>query len=113
MPPIKCYPNMLNQVFTNILVNACQAITEKGKIIITTDYKDGDLIVKIQDNGQGIPRENLNKIFTVGYTTKGVGVGTGLGLAISQKIIDKHRGKIQVNSEVGVGTEFIITIKGE
>lgn len=113
IPPIKCYPNMLNQVFTNILVNACQAITEKGKIIITTDYKDGDLIVKIQDNGQGIPRENLNKIFTVGYTTKGVGVGTGLGLAISQKIIDKHRGKIQVNSEVGVGTEFIITIKGE
>ena len=109
----KHYPNMLNQVFTNILVNACQAITEKGKIIITTDYKDGDLIVKIQDNGQGIPRENLNKIFTVGYTTKGVGVGTGLGLAISQKIIDKHRGKIQVNSEVGVGTEFIITIKGE
>lgn len=113
IPPIKCYPNMLNQVFTNILVNACQAITEKGKITITTDYKDGDLIVKIQDNGQGIPRENLNKIFTVGYTTKGVGVGTGLGLAISQKIIDKHRGKIQVNSEVGVGTEFIITIKEE
>ncbi|MBD5401434.1 hypothetical protein HDR58_01350 [bacterium] len=113
LPPIKCYPNMLNQVFTNILVNACQAITEQGRIKITTNFVDGKLIVKIKDNGQGIAKENLNKIFTVGYTTKGVGVGTGLGLAISQKIIDKHNGKIQVNSEVGVGTEFVITIKSE
>ncbi len=113
IPPIKCYPNMLNQVFTNILVNACQAIKDKGKIIITTDFQDGNLIVKIKDNGQGIPKENINKIFTVGYTTKGVGVGTGLGLAISRKIIDKHEGKIQVYSEVGIGTEFIITIKSK
>lgn len=113
IPLIKCYPNMLNQVFTNILVNACQAIQDNGKIIITTDFQDNNLIVKIKDNGQGISKENINKIFTVGYTTKGVGVGTGLGLAISQKIIDKHKGKIQVLSEVGVGTEFIITIKSE
>lgn len=113
IPPIKCYPNMLNQVFTNILVNACQAIAGAGKIIITTEYQNNSLIVKFKDNGSGIPKENLNKIFTVGYTTKGVGVGTGLGLAISQKIIDKHQGKIQVNSEVGKGTEFIITLKGE
>ncbi len=113
IPPIKCYPNMLNQVFTNILVNACQAIKDKGKIVISTEFQDSNLIVKIKDNGQGIPKENLNKIFTAGYTTKGVGVGTGLGLAISQKIIDKHKGKIQVYSEVGVGTEFVITIKSE
>lgn len=113
IPPIKCYPNMLNQVFTNILVNACQAVKDKGKIIITTDFKSGNLIVKIKDNGQGIPKENINKIFTAGFTTKGVGVGTGLGLAISRKIIDKHNGKIQVYSEVGVGTEFIITLKSE
>ena len=113
LPPIKCYPNMLNQVFTNLLVNACQAIDEQGKIIISTSFTDGNLIVKFKDNGRGISKENLNKIFTAGFTTKGVGVGTGLGLAISQKIIDKHNGKIQVNSEIGVGTEFIITIKGE
>lgn len=111
IPPIRCYPNMLNQVFTNILVNACQAIEGNGKIIITTDYQDENLIVKFKDNGKGISKENINKIFTVGYTTKGVGVGTGLGLAISQKIIDKHNGKIKVLSEIGVGTEFIITIK--
>ena len=113
IPPIRCYPNMLNQVFTNILVNACQAIENEGKIIITTEFSENVLTVKIKDNGKGIPRENLNKIFTAGYTTKNVGVGTGLGLAISQKIIDKHNGKIKVNSEVGVGTEFIITINCE
>jgi signal transduction histidine kinase len=101
---------MLNQVFTNILVNACQAIEGNGKITITTDFQDNKLIVKIKDTGKGISKENLNKIFTVGYTTKGVGVGTGLGLAISQKIIDKHNGQIKVLSELGVGTEFIITI---
>ncbi len=111
LPLVKCYPNMLNQVFTNILVNACQAIEGSGKIVITTSYQDDNLIVKFKDNGKGISKENINKIFTVGYTTKGVGVGTGLGLAISQKIIDKHNGKINVISEVGVGTEFIITIK--
>jgi len=111
IPLIKCYPNMLNQVFTNILVNACQAIEQKGKIVITTQFENNILTIKIKDNGKGIPQENLNKIFTVGYTTKGVGVGTGLGLAISQKIIAKHNGEIHVNSEVGVGTEFIITIK--
>ena len=113
IPPIKCYPNMLNQVFTNILVNACQAIEGNGKIVISTLYDGGDLIVKFKDSGRGIPKENINKIFTAGFTTKNVGVGTGLGLAISQKIIDKHNGKIKVNSELGVGTEFVITIKCE
>jgi two-component system NtrC family sensor kinase len=113
IPPIRCYPNMLNQVFTNILVNACQAIENDGKITITTEFDNNILTVKIKDTGRGIPRENLNKIFTAGFTTKNVGVGTGLGLAISQKIIDKHNGKIKVNSEVGVGTEFIITINCE
>ena len=113
IPKVKCYPNMLNQVFTNILVNACQAIEKEGKIIITTLYQDNKLIVKFKDNGKGIPKDSLEKIFTAGYTTKGVGVGTGLGLAISQKIIDKHGGNIKVYSEVGVGTEFVITIKCE
>ena len=110
LPSVKCYPNMLNQVFTNILVNACQAIETKGKITITTIYENNTLTVKFKDNGKGIPKRDLNKIFTAGYTTKGVGVGTGLGLAISQKIIEKHNGKIKVYSEPGLGTEFIITI---
>ena len=113
IPNIKCYPNMLNQVFMNILINACHAIENNGKIVITTECKDNKLYIKFKDNGHGIPKENLDKIFTAGFTTKGVGVGTGLGLAISQKIIDKHNGKITVNSELGVGTEFIITLNCE
>lgn len=110
IPLVKCYPNMLNQVFMNILVNACQAIKERGEIIISTEYCDKNLIVRIKDNGCGI--DDINKIFFAGYTTKGVGVGTGLGLAISKKIIEKHNGKISVNSEVGKGSEFVITIPG-
>lgn len=113
IPAIKCFPNMLNQVFTNILINACQAIDGKGTITITTEYKDKKLIVKIKDTGKGIPQNQLNKIFSAGFTTKGVGFGTGLGLAICSKIIERHKGEITVNSEVGKGSEFIITIYGE
>lgn len=113
IPPIKCYPNMLNQVFTNILINACQSIENKGKITISTELNGKNLEIKIRDNGKGIPKENIKDIFTAGFTTKGVGVGTGLGLAISRKIIDKHNGKISVISEVGVGSEFIITLPCE
>ncbi len=108
LPLVKCYPNMLNQVFMNILVNACQSIKEQGEIIIFTEYCNNNLIVRIKDTGCGI--DDINKIFFAGYTTKGVGVGTGLGLAISKKIIEKHNGKISVKSEVGKGSEFIITI---
>ena len=110
IPMIKCYPNMLNQVFMNILVNACQSIEKSGEIVITTEFKDNNLTVKIKDNGKGIKKEELGKIFTAGYTTKGVGVGTGLGLAISEKIIQKHGGEISVSSKLGVGSEFLITI---
>ncbi len=113
IPVIRCFPNMLNQVFTNILINACQAIENEGTITITTEYKDKNLIVKIKDTGHGIPKNQLLKIFSAGFTTKSSGVGTGLGLAICTKIIEKHNGKIIVNSEVGKGSEFIITIRGE
>ena len=113
LPLIKCYPNMLNQVFMNILINACQSIEKSGVITISTKFIDNKLIVKIKDSGKGIPAEKIGKIFTAGYTTKGVGVGTGLGLAISEKIIQKHEGKIAVNSELEHGSEFIITIPGK
>ncbi len=108
LPPIKCYPNMLNQVFMNILMNAVHAIKDKGKITIDTSYKNENLSVKIKDTGCGI--KEPDKIFFAGYTTKGVGVGTGLGLAISQKIIEKHNGKISVKTKLNEGSEFDITI---
>lgn len=113
IPSIKCFPNMLNQVFTNILINACQAIEGNGTITISTKYQDKKLIVSIKDTGKGIPQNQLSKIFSVGFTTKGIGVGTGLGLAICSKIIEKHHGEITVNSKVGKGTEFVITICSE
>lgn len=108
LPPVKCYPNMLNQVFTNILQNAIHAIKGEGKISIDTSYENRNLVVKISDNGCGI--KEPQKIFDLGYTTKGVGVGTGMGLAISQKIIEKHKGKIEVKSKINEGSEFTITI---
>ena len=109
LPMIKCYPNMLNQVFMNILVNACQAIINEGTITITTSYKQKQLQISIKDTGRGI--EDIDKIFLAGYTTKGA--GTGLGLAISNKIIAKHSGKIEVKSMLNEGSEFIITIPSE
>lgn len=111
IPMIKCYPNMLNQVFMNVLINACQAIESEGTITISTSYSGKMMKISIKDTGKGI--ENTEKIFEAGYTTKSAGIGTGLGLAISSKIIDKHHGKIQVKSAIGEGSEFIITIPSE
>ncbi len=108
--PIKCYPNMLNQVFMNLLMNACQSIENQGQITISTIDDHKNLFIKIKDNGCGIKPENKDKIFQAGFTSKGVGVGTGLGLAITKKIIEKHNGTITFDSEIGKGTEFTVTI---
>jgi signal transduction histidine kinase len=110
IPAISCFPNMLNQVFTNILINAAQAIENKGTITISTGCGDGRVVISIKDTGRGIPAEELDKIFTAGFTTKGVGVGTGLGLAICKKIIDKHNGEIFATSTPGKGSEFTIIL---
>lgn len=110
LPEIECFPNQLNQVFMNLLVNAAQAMPGRGTLTIKTVQLGGQVQVKISDTGVGIPRENMRKIFEPGFTTKGVGVGTGLGLSICHKIIQDHRGKIAVESEVGRGTTFTITL---
>ncbi|MFQ5628208.1 MAG: ATP-binding protein [bacterium] len=108
IPSIRCKAAQLNQVFTNILHNACQAIENKGEIQIRTIHQNGQIQVSISDTGVGITLENLNRIFDPGYTTKGVGVGTGLGLSIAYKIVEDHGGKIEVKSEAGKGTTFVI-----
>ena len=107
---IKCYPNLLNQVFMNILMNAIQSIENQGKIFITTENKNNTLTVSIKDTGMGMKEETKSKIFKSGFTTKKIGIGTGLGLMISKDIIKKHEGEITFNSEYGKGTEFIIKI---
>ena len=113
LPQIKCYPNMLNQVFMNILVNACHSIEKKGSITITTNFENNILAVKIKDNGCGIDDNIKDKIFSAGITTKKNGIGTGLGLAISQKIVEKHNGSISFESKKGKGTEFVIKIPSQ
>ena len=110
LPEIKCYPNMLNQVFMNILINACQSIEKTGMITITTGFENNRLIVKIKDTGCGIDDSIKDKIFAAGTTTKKIGIGTGLGLAICQKIIEKHKGSISFTSQKNAGTEFKIEI---
>lgn len=110
IPDIKCYPNMLNQVFMNILINACHSINNNGEITISTQAKNGDLIVKIKDNGCGIEDNIKDKLFNAGVTTKKIGMGSGLGLAISKKIIEKHNGSISFESQKNIGTEFTIKI---
>jgi PAS domain S-box-containing protein len=110
LPAIDCFPNQLNQVFMNILVNACHAIEGGGKITVTTGTSDGHAFVRIQDTGKGISPEHLPRVFDPGFTTKGVGVGTGLGLSISFRIIQDHGGTIGVESEVGKGTTFTIRL---
>lgn len=110
IPPIACYPGQLNQVFLNLLMNAKQAIKGTGEIEITTYQKNNKIHIAFRDNGVGIAREHLKKIFDPGFTTKGVGVGTGLGLSICYKIMQAHHGEILVESEVGKGSTFTVLI---
>lgn len=110
IPKIHCYPNQLNQVFMNMFVNAVHAIEDEGTIKIKTYSKKDFVHIEVADNGKGIAKKNLAKIFDPGFTTKGKGVGTGLGLSISYNIIQKHSGEIKVESEEGKGTTFIISL---
>jgi signal transduction histidine kinase len=110
LPLVPCYPNRLNQVFMNLLINAYQSIPDKGEIRISTSVVDHEVRIAISDTGAGIKKEHLNRIFDPGFTTKGVGVGTGLGLPISAQIIQDHKGRITVQSEVGKGSTFTIAL---
>ncbi|MDI6790555.1 MAG: ATP-binding protein [Thermodesulfobacteriota bacterium] len=112
-PDVYCYPQRINQVFMNLLVNAAHAIEDKGEIKISTAHLDGAepmVEVRISDTGKGIPPENLPRIFDPFFTTKPVGKGTGLGLSMAYNIIKRHDGEIKVESEVGKGTTFIIQL---
>jgi PAS domain S-box-containing protein len=111
LPQVYCIASQLNQVFMNLLVNAGHAIAEKGEITITTrQTPDGTVQVAISDTGCGIAAEHLPHLFEPFFTTKPIGKGTGLGLSITYGIIGKHKGSIDVSSEVGKGTTFTVNL---
>jgi PAS domain S-box-containing protein len=113
LPPIRCYPAQLKQVFMNLLVNAYQAIEEKlgdsagtGRIELRSERDGEGVSISIRDTGTGIPPRDQARIFDPFFTTKQVGAGTGLGLATSYTIVRRHGGRIEVTSEPGEGSTF-------
>lgn len=111
LPLVECLPSELNQVYMNLLLNAGQAIAERGTITVSTGCEGGDHVwIEFKDSGGGIPADLLQRIFDPFFTTKPVGSGTGLGLSISYGIINKHHGRIDVNSVPGQGATFRIVL---
>ena len=124
LPPVKCYAGQINQVFMNLLANAIDALEESNqgktfneiesapnRITIATECDRTSVIIRIADNGMGMPAEVRSRIFEQGFTTKAVGKGTGLGMAIARQIVEeKHSGTIACESELGKGTRFIISL---
>ncbi|MDD3846731.1 MAG: [Fe-Fe] hydrogenase large subunit C-terminal domain-containing protein [Syntrophorhabdaceae bacterium] len=108
IPMLFADATQLKQVFLNIMLNAAQAMAGKGSLVITTAHDAGMITVKIKDTGPGIPPENVGKLFNPFFTTKEK--GTGLGLAISYGIVERHSGQIDVDTELGKGSTFIITL---
>lgn len=106
LPKVFCLPTRLNQVFMNLLLNAAQAIKERGVITVRTGQEDDQVWIEIADTGEGIEQKNMNRIFDPFFTTKPLGQGTGLGLSISYSIVEKHFGRIEVHSEVNKGSAF-------
>lgn len=113
VPTVRGFNGQLQQVFTNLLINAAHAVSRGGEITLETFTRNGDVVIRVSDTGVGISQEDLSEIFTPYFTTKPVGVGTGLGLAISKAILENHSGSIEVESEVGEGTTFTICLPAE
>jgi PAS domain S-box-containing protein len=110
LPPVSCFPAKVNQVVMNLVTNAIDACRDNGKVTVKSD-RDGEKVrIEVIDDGSGIPDEIRQRIFDPFFTTKPVGQGTGLGLSISYGIIKDHGGQIEVESESGKGTRFIVTL---
>lgn len=110
LPRIECYPQQLNQLFMNLLLNAIQAIDGAGTLTVRTRADDGGVRVEVEDTGTGIAPDNLERIFEPGFTTKGARVGMGLGLLMARQIVDRHGGSIHVRSTPGRGSTFTVRL---
>ncbi|MEJ2206774.1 MAG: ATP-binding protein, partial [Gemmatimonadota bacterium] len=111
LPLIECAIGQINQVLMNILTNAIQAMGDSGTLTIRTQLLEGARIqIAVRDTGPGIDESVRARIFDPFFTTKPTGEGTGLGLSISHGIIERHGGEIEVHSEPGQGSEFVVTL---
>jgi len=110
VPPVRCFAGQLNQVFMNLLMNACDAIDGKGEVAVRTRSVEDGVRVEIQDDGPGMSPEVKNRVFEPFFTTKDVGKGTGLGLSISHGIVDRHGGSMWAESEPDRGTTFVVEL---
>jgi signal transduction histidine kinase len=110
IPEVLCFPGQLNQVFLNLLMNACDVLEEGGRITIRTRPRQGGVLLEFEDSGPGIPENVQSRVFDPFFTTKEVGKGTGLGLSLSHGIIERHGGRIQIFSEVDQGACFRIEL---
>ena len=108
LPDVECIGSQLNQVFMNLIVNAAHAIENRGTIWLETGTRDDWVFVRVRDDGCGIAPENFKRLFEPFFTTKPVGSGTGLGLSVSYNIVNKHHGRLEVESEPGKGTAFTV-----
>lgn len=111
LPPVMADPDQMQQVLLNLAINAIQAMPEGGTLTLRAFMGDGGLVsISVQDTGGGIAPENMEKLFTPFFTTKERGKGVGLGLAVSHGIVERHGGKIDVQSEVGKGSTFTVRL---
>ena len=110
IPPLRCQAGRLNQVFLNLLLNAAQAMKERGEIRIRSALEDDEIVIRFSDTGCGMEASVLSRIFDPFFTTRDVGSGTGLGLTVSRDIVQAHGGRIEVESKAGAGTTFTIRL---
>jgi signal transduction histidine kinase len=110
IPPVRCAPQELRQVFLNLVVNAIDAVKGHGRVSIATSCDGEEVVVEVRDDGSGIPPDTLERIFDPFFTTKKVGEGTGLGLAIAWHIVDAHGGHVEVTSPPGEGARFRVCL---
>ncbi len=110
LPPVNCDQNQIRQILINLIINAFDALDERGRVCVETEARNGCVHISVQDNGPGITPEDMQQIFNPFFTTKTR--GTGLGLAISKKIAREHQGDLLVESTIGQGSKFTLVLKG-